>query len=77
MVETMALADDMVGLTLTETLESQVLCGVTIPDDGVGLKLSVVKDTVGHSRSWSIHGQRRSNNPKSGTVRTKIWKRWR
>ena len=33
MVETMSLVDDMVGLTLTETLESRVLCGVTISDD--------------------------------------------
>ena len=46
MVETMALIDDTVGLTLTETSESLVLCGVTILDDGVGLKLSIVKDTV-------------------------------
>ena len=34
MVETMALIDDTVGLTLTETSESLVLGGgVTIPDD--------------------------------------------
>ena len=46
MVETMALTDDMVGLTLIETSESLVLCGVTILDDGVRLKLSAVKDTV-------------------------------
>ena len=30
MVETMALIDDSMGLTLTETSESLVLCGVTI-----------------------------------------------
>ena len=46
MVKTMALADDTVGLTLNETSESLVLGGVTIPDDGVVLKLSMVKDTV-------------------------------
>ena len=46
MVETMALMDDTVGLTLMETLESLVLGGVTIPDDGVGLNLSIVKDTI-------------------------------
>ena len=46
MVETMALTNDTVGLALTETSKSLVLCGVTIPDDGVGLKLSAVKDTV-------------------------------
>ena len=50
MVETMALMDDTVGLTLTETLESLVRGGgVTIPDDGVmvvGLRLSPVKDIV-------------------------------
>ena len=46
MVETMALTDDMVGLTLTETSESLFLCGVTIMDDGVGLNLSTVKDTI-------------------------------
>ena len=46
MVETTALADDTVGLTLTETSESPVLWGVTIPEVCVGLKLSAVKDTV-------------------------------
>ena len=50
MVETMALMDDMVGLTLTKRLESLVRGGgVTIPDDGVmvvGLRLSIVKDTI-------------------------------
>ena len=50
MVETMALMDDTMGLTLTETLESLVRGGgVTVPDDGVivlGLKLSAVKDIV-------------------------------
>ena len=45
MAETMALVDDTVGLTLIETSESLVLCGVTIPD-GVVLKLSAVKDNV-------------------------------
>ena len=33
MVKTMALTDDMVGLTLTETSKYLVLCGVTIPED--------------------------------------------
>ena len=46
MVETMDLTDDTVGLTLTETSESLVLGGVTISDDGVGLKLSALKYTV-------------------------------
>ena len=50
MVETMALMDDTVGLTLTETLESLVRGGgVTVLDDGVmvlGLRISAVKDTV-------------------------------
>ena len=50
MVETMALMEDTVGLTLTETLESLVHGGgVTIPNDGVmvlGLRLFVVKDTI-------------------------------
>ena len=46
MVETMALTDDTVGLTLMETLESLVVCGVTIPEVWVGLKLYVVNDTV-------------------------------
>ena len=46
MVETTALADDTVGLTLTKTSGSRVLGGVTIPEVCVGLKLSVVKDTV-------------------------------
>ena len=46
MVKTMALTDDTVGLTLTETSESQVLCGVTILEVCVGLKLFVVKDTI-------------------------------
>ena len=50
MVETMALMEDMVGLTLTETLESMVRGGgVTVPNDGVmvlGLRLPIVKDTV-------------------------------
>jgi hypothetical protein len=46
MVETMAPIDDMVGLTLTETSESLVLCGVTILEVCVGLKISAVKDTV-------------------------------
>ena len=32
MVETMALVDDMVGLTLTKTSKSWVLYGVTIPE---------------------------------------------
>ena len=45
MVETTTLADDTVGLTLTETLESRVLWGVTIPEVCVGVKLFVVKDT--------------------------------
>ena len=45
LVETTTLADDMVGLTLTETSESWVLWGVTIPEVCVGLKLSAVKDT--------------------------------
>ena len=46
MVETMALMNDTVRLTLTETSESLVLGGVTILDDGVGLKISTIKDTV-------------------------------
>ena len=46
MVETMALADDTVGLTLTDTSKSQVLCGVTLSEVCVGLKLFVVKDIV-------------------------------
>ena len=50
MVETMALMDDTMGLTLTETLESLVRSGgVTIPDYGVmvvGLRLSTVKYTI-------------------------------
>ena len=46
MVETMALKDDTVGLTLTETSKSLILGGFTISDDGVGLKLFIVKDTV-------------------------------
>ena len=45
-VETMALMDDTVGLTSTETSKSLVLGGVTIQDDGVGLRLSAVKDIV-------------------------------
>ena len=49
-IETMALMDDTVGLTLTETLESLVHGGgVTIPDDGVmvvRLRIFVVKDTI-------------------------------
>ncbi|CAF4254394.1 unnamed protein product, partial [Adineta steineri] len=48
MAKTMALMEDTVGLTLTETLESLVHGGgVIVPNDGVivlGLKLSVVKD---------------------------------
>ena len=31
---------------MTETSKSLVLCVVTIPNDGVGLKLSIVKDIV-------------------------------
>ena len=53
MVETMALMEDTVGLTPTNTLEYLVRRGgVTLPNDGVmflvilGLRLSVVKDTV-------------------------------
>ena len=46
MVETMALIDDTMGLTFTETLESLVLYGVTIPDVCVELKLSALKDTI-------------------------------
>ena len=53
MVETMALMEDTVGLTPTETLESLVHCGgVTALVDGVmvlvisGLRLSTVKDTM-------------------------------
>lgn len=46
MVETMALMDNMEGLTLTETSKSLVLGAVTILDDGEGLRLSTVKDTV-------------------------------
>ena len=46
MVESMALTDDTVGLTLTKTLESRVLCSVTIPEFCVGLKLFVVKNTI-------------------------------
>ena len=46
MVETMVVMDDTVGLTLTETSESLVLCGVTIPEVCVGLKISTVKDTI-------------------------------
>ena len=53
MVETMALMEDIVGLTPTETLESLVRGGgVTISDDGVmvlvisRLRLSIVKDTM-------------------------------
>ena len=45
MVETMALTDDMVGLTLTKTSGSQVLQGLTIPEVCAGLELSVVRDT--------------------------------
>ena len=45
MVETMALTDDTVGLTLTKTSGYQVLWGVTILEVCVGLELSVVKDT--------------------------------
>ena len=45
MVETMALANDMVVLTLTTTLESWVVCGVTISKFCVGLKIFAVKDT--------------------------------
>ena len=45
MVETTALIDDTMGLTLTETSESRVLWGVTIPKVCVGLELSAVKDT--------------------------------
>ena len=45
MVETMALADDMVGFTFAETSEFQVCDGVTIPEVCAGLELSVVKDT--------------------------------
>ena len=44
MVEAMALTDNMVGLTLTETSGSQGLWGVTIPEVCVGLEFSVVKD---------------------------------
>ena len=46
MVETMALTDDTVGLTLIETSGSRVLWGVTIPEVCVGLKFSTVKDTI-------------------------------
>ena len=46
MVETMALTEDTVGLTLTETSKSLVLYGVTIPEVCVGLKLSAIKDTI-------------------------------
>lgn len=50
MIETMALMEDTVGLTLIETLESLVRSGgVTVPDDRVmvmRLRLSIVKDTV-------------------------------
>ena len=53
MVETMALIEDIVGLTPIETLGSLVRCGgVIAPVDRVmvlvisGLRLSVVKDTV-------------------------------
>ena len=53
MVKTMALMEDKVGLTPTETLESLVHGGgVTAPDDGVmvlvisGLRLSAMKDTM-------------------------------
>ena len=46
MVKTMSLTDDTVGLTLTETSKSLVLCGVTILEFRVGLKLFAVKDTI-------------------------------
>ena len=50
MAEPMALMEDTMVLTLTETLESLVRGGgVTILDDGVmvlGLRLSIVKDIV-------------------------------
>ena len=50
MVESLALMDDTVGLTLTKTLDSLVRGGgVTIPDDGVmvvGLRLFAIKDTI-------------------------------
>ena len=50
MVETMALMEDMVGLTLTKTSESLVHSGgATILDHGVmvvGLRISAMKDTV-------------------------------
>ena len=45
MVETMALTDDAVGFTFSETLESRVRDGVTILEVCTGLELSVVKDT--------------------------------
>ena len=43
-VETMALIDDMVGVTFVETSEPRVCDGVTISDVCVGLALSAVKD---------------------------------
>ena len=53
MVETMALIEDTVGLTPTETLESLVHGGgVTALDDGVmvlvisGLRIFAMKDTI-------------------------------
>ena len=50
MVETMALMDDSMGLTLTKTLEPLVHGGgVTVPDDEVmvvGHRLSAVKDII-------------------------------
>ena len=46
MVETMVLTDNTVGLMLTKTSKSWVLWGVTIPEVCVGLKLSMVKDTI-------------------------------
>ena len=45
MVETMALTNDTVGLTLTETSRFRVLGVVTIPEVCVGLNLSTVKYT--------------------------------
>ena len=53
MIESMALMEDIVGLTPIETLKSRVRgCGVTAPVDGVmvlvisRLRLSAVKDIV-------------------------------
>ena len=44
-IKTMVLTYDTVGFTFSETSESRVRDGVTIPEVCAGLELSVVKDT--------------------------------